>query len=132
VLTGGFIAVVYLGFGLLLSGPLGVPVQIAIPLSFVLSTCLNYSLQRLFVFAHSADFALSAQAQFGRYLQVGAVQYAFTAAATALLPDALGVDEQVVYVVAALTAAAITFVVLRVVVFHRSPEAVPAGRRLDR
>jgi putative flippase GtrA len=118
VLSGGTVAVVYLGLGLLLSGPLGVPIQIAIPVSYVLSVLLNYTLQRYFVFAHSTSFALSPQAQFLRYVQVGAVQYGFTALATAVLPGALDVSEQVVYVAAALVAAVLTFILLRFVVFH--------------
>jgi putative flippase GtrA len=118
VLSGGTVAMVYLGLGLLLSGPLGVPIQIAIPVSYVVSVLFNYSMQRWFVFAHSDDFALSRGAQFLRYVQIGAIQYAFTALATAVLPGWLGVDEQIVYVATALIAAAITFVVLRFVVFH--------------
>lgn len=118
VLSGGTVALVYLGLGLLLSGPLGVPIQIAIPVSYVVSVLFNYSMQRWFVFAHSDDFALSRGAQFVRYVQIGAIQYAITAAATAVLPGVLGIDEQIVYVATALIAAAITFVVLRFVVFH--------------
>jgi putative flippase GtrA len=118
VVSGGTVAVVYLGLGLLLSGPFGVPIQLAIPVSYVISVLFNYSMQRWFVFAHSDAFALSPQAQFLRYVQIGAAQYALTAAATAVLPGALGVDEQVVYVATALIAAVITFVVLRLVVFH--------------
>jgi putative flippase GtrA len=120
VLSGGTVAVVYLGLGLLLSGPLGVPIQIAIPVSYVISVLFNYSMQRWFVFAHSDEFALSRQAQFLRYVQIGAAQYALTALATAVLPDVLGLDEQVVYVATALIAAVITFIVLRLVVFHGS------------
>src|SRR4051812_34831471 len=59
VVSGATVAVVYLGLGLLLSGPLGVPIQVAIPVSYVLSVLLNYTLQRTFVFAHSETFALS-------------------------------------------------------------------------
>jgi putative flippase GtrA len=118
VVTGGTVALVYLGLGLLLSGPLGVPIQIAIPVAFALSLMLNYMLQRHFVFGHSESFALSGRAQFVRYAQIGVAQYAFTAGATALLPGPLGVSEQVVYVVAALTAPVITFLLLRLVVFH--------------
>ena len=120
VLSGGTVAVVYLGLGLLLSGPFGVPIQIAIPVSYVVSVLFNYSMQRWFVFAHSDAFALTPQAQFVRYVQIGAAQYVLTALATAVLPDVLGLDEQVVYVATALIAAAITFVVLRLVVFHGS------------
>jgi putative flippase GtrA len=118
VLSGGTVAVVYLGLGLLLAGPAGVPIQVAIPVSYLLSVLLNYTLQRHFVFAHSTEFALSPQSQFIRYVQVGAVQYAFTAGATALLPDALGVSESAVYVASALLAAVVTFVALRFIVFH--------------
>jgi putative flippase GtrA len=118
VLSGGTVAVVYLGLGLLLSGPFGVPIQIAIPVSYVISVLFNYSMQRWFVFAHSDEFALSRGAQFVRYVQIGAAQYVLTATATAVLPGWLGVDEQVVYVATALIAAAVTFVVLRLVVFH--------------
>ncbi len=125
VLSGGTVAVVYLGLGLLLSGPLGVPIQIAIPVSYVISVLFNYSMQRWFVFAHADEFALSRQAQFLRYVQIGAAQYALTALATAVLPDVLGLDEQVVYVATALLAAAITFIVLRLVVFHGSDNDEP-------
>ena len=120
VLSGGTVAVVYLGLGLLLSGPLVCRSRSRSP-SPTWSRCLfNYSMQRWFVFAHSDEFALSRQAQFLRYVQIGAAQYALTALATAVLPDVLGLDEQVVYVATALIAAVITFVVLRLVVFHGS------------
>lgn len=125
VFSGGTVAVVYLGLGLLLSGPLGVPIQIAIPVSYVISVLFNYSMQRWFVFAHSDEFALSRQAQFIRYVQIGAAQYVLTALATAVLPDVLGLDEQVVYVATALIAAVITFIVLRLVVFHGSDSEEP-------
>lgn len=118
VASGGTVALVYLGLGLLLSGPVGMPIQVAIPIAYVLSVLLNYNLQRHFVFAHSDDFALPRRTQFLRYVQVGAVQYGFTALATAVLPDLLGVSEQVVFVVVAMVAAAVTFVLLRFIVFH--------------
>jgi putative flippase GtrA len=116
--SGVAVALVNLGTGLLIAGPLGVPIQIAIPTGYVLSLLLNYTLQRKFVFADRESFALSGASQFSRYVQVGAAQYAVTAAATAVLPELLGVDPEVVYVVTAITAAALTFVVIRLVVFH--------------
>ena len=58
MLSGGTVAAVYLGLGLLLSGPFGVLIQIAIPVSYVISVLFNYS-TRWFVFAHSDEFALS-------------------------------------------------------------------------
>jgi putative flippase GtrA len=118
VLSGSTVAAVYLGLGLLFSGPVGMPIQIAIPVAYVLSVLLNYTLQRTFVFADRERFALEGRRQFVRYVGIGTVQYALTALATALLPDALGVSEQVVFVAVALIAAAVTFVLLRFVVFH--------------
>jgi putative flippase GtrA len=122
-ISGSFSTLTYIALTLLVSGPLDVPIQIAIPVSYVVSVLFNYSMQRWFVFAHSDAFALSPQAQFVRYVQIGAAQYALTALATAVLPDVLGLDEQVIYVATALIAAAITFVVLRLVVFHGGQES---------
>jgi putative flippase GtrA len=118
VVSGGVVTVANLGLGLLLSGPLGIPIQIAICIAFVASLLLNYTLQRLFVFADRESFALAGASQFTRYIQLGAAQYVFTALATAVLPGLLGVSQQVVFVAAALFAAAVTFVVLRLAVFH--------------
>ncbi|HWI21776.1 MAG TPA: GtrA family protein [Baekduia sp.] len=118
VANGAIIAAIYLGLGLFLSGPLGMPIQIAIPVSYVLSVLLNYCSQRWFVFAHNTGFALSGRTQLSRFLQLAAAQYALTATATALLPGLTGVDEQIVYVVTALVAAVVVFVTLRLAVFH--------------
>lgn len=117
--SGSTVAVVNLGLGLALSGPCGVEIQVAIPVAYFLSTLLNYCLQRWFVFGHNrAEFALSARSQFVRYVGVGGAQYGVTALATARLPAALGVDEQLVYVATALAAAAVTFTIFRLRVFH--------------
>jgi putative flippase GtrA len=118
VITGGVVALTNLGIGLLLSGPLGVPIQIAIITGYVLSLLLNYMLQRNFVFADRDSFALSGASQFWRYVQLGAIQYAFTALATAVLPGLLGVPAEVVYVATALAVAVVTFIVIRLAIFH--------------
>lgn len=117
VLAGGAVALSYVGLGLLLSGPVGMPIQLAIPIAYVLATGLHFSLQRWIVFVHDA-FALSAREQLTRYLPVGIAQYAFTAIATATLPGPLGLSKQVVYVLAVLIASTAAFLFYRLRVFH--------------
>jgi putative flippase GtrA len=120
--AGGLVASVYLGLTLILSGPAGFPIQAAIPVSYATALCLHFSLQRWFVFRNAEEFALAMHHQVGRYLLIALFQYACTAIATALLPDALGVSSQVVYVVTAVLLAGVTFLLLRTRVFHAPSE----------
>jgi putative flippase GtrA len=121
VLAGGATALTYFAVTLLLAGPAGLPIQAAIPLGYVTGLVMHFTLQRYFVFRSHAGFALALHHQLGRYLLLALAQYAFTAAATAILPDVLGVDERIVYVCAALCATVTVFLTLRAKVF------VPAG-----
>ena len=116
--SGALTAATYLGGTLLLSGPLGVPLQLAIICAYALSLSLHFTLQRYVVFGGHDQFALAMHHQAGRYLGVAGIQYAFTATITATLPAWLNVNERLVYVVAALFAAVLTYVVLRTRVFH--------------
>ena len=120
VLVGGISAGVYLGLGLLLSGPAGLPIQLAIPLAYAVSLLVHFSFQRYFVWAHREEYALAASGQGVRYLLIAGTQYVMTALATAFLPDVLGVSEQIVFVVGAVLAALIVFTVLRLHVFHEA------------
>lgn len=124
VIAGGTVAVVYIGLVLAMSGPFGVPIQIAIPIAFWLGVALNYTLQRFFVFRNSPAFALAWHAQLGRYVGLSICQYLFTAITTHALPPRLGVSEQAVYVAATVIASGTTFVLLRIGVFH---DHSPAG-----
>lgn len=108
----------YLGGTLLLSGPAGLPIQVAILAAYLLSLAAHFSLQRFLVFRDHDAFELAVQEQAGRYLAIAALQYGLVAGATAVLPGVLGLDEHVVYVTSALTAAVLTFLVLRAHVFH--------------
>lgn len=109
---------VYVLGTLLLNGPLGLPIQLAVLLAYTVAVTLHFSMQRWFVFAHVAEFHLSVAAQLRSYVVIGGVQYALTALATTFLPDALGVSETVVYLgcVGILSSAA--FIGLRTLVFH--------------
>jgi putative flippase GtrA len=118
LLGSGLTMCVYLGLGLLLSGPVGLHIQVAIPLAYGCALVVHFSIQRWFVWTHHGDYALQSHEQVMRYLALAGAQYAITALATATLPSVLGVSEQVVYVATALLAAAGSFLVLRYLVFH--------------
>ncbi len=130
VVAGGTVAVVYLGTPLALNGVLGVAIQVAIPLAYVLALTLHFNLQRHLVFWHIDEFAVSVRQQIGRYMAIGAIQYPITALATAFLPGFLGVSERVMFVVISLCISATSFLVLRGHVFHPTVEeelTVPAN-----
>jgi putative flippase GtrA len=121
-IAGATVAVVYIGLTLLLSGPVGLPIQAAIPIAYVTAITVHFTLQRWFVFHDAGAFALVMHHQVGRYLAIGLVQYATTAAATAVLPSVLGLPEKVVYVAAVGVLSVGSFVLLRTSVFHPPSE----------
>jgi len=117
-ISGSFTTLTYIALTLLVSGPLDVPIQIAIPLSYASALVLHFLLQRHFVFPTEEGFALARGAQLRRYVAAVVVQYGVTATSTAILPRVLGVPERDVYVVTVLTLAVIAFLTLRSLVFH--------------
>ena len=120
--AGATVAVVYLAVPLVLNGVIGVPIEVAILLAYVLAVTLHFNLQRHFVFRHVDEFALSARQQIGRYLVIGAIQYPTTALATAFLPGLLGVSQRVIFVLVTLVMSVTFFVLLRGHVFHPNAE----------
>lgn len=116
VLVGGVTAVTYLGLTLLLSG-LGTPLLLAVVISYILAVSLHFVLQRSFVF-RSASFALPVHDQVRRYVVVGVVQLILTSITTSVLPSALDVSPEAVYVGTVVAMALITFTLLRLHVFH--------------
>jgi putative flippase GtrA len=117
-LAGVVVFASYVGVTLLLAGPAGLPIQLVIPFSLAIAGAVHFMLQRRFVFADRDTFALTGGAQARRYVVIIAIQYAFTAAATAVLPGVLAVSEQVVYVGAVCIVSATTFLFMRARVFH--------------
>jgi putative flippase GtrA len=115
---GTFTTVVYVGLVLGLSGPADVPIQLAIVIGYGTALAIHFRLQHRFVFRRDDGFALERRHQLRRYLTTAATQYSLAALSTGLLPGILGVHEQIVYVVTALSLAAVTFLVLRTHVFH--------------
>jgi putative flippase GtrA len=117
-LAGMVVATTYVGLTLLLSGPAGLPIQLVIPVALTAAGVLHFALQRRFVFTDRDEFALAPAAQARWYLVIAIVQYAVTAASTALLPGFLGTTEQVVYVATVVAVSGTTFLFMRSRVFH--------------
>lgn len=116
---GGTLATaIYMGLTLFASGPLGVPIQVAIPISYALALVVHFTLQRRFVFPEDEGYALATHHQAGRYLASAGVQYVLTALSTHFLPEITGLDEQVVYVLTVMTLACLNFLFFRTFVFH--------------
>jgi putative flippase GtrA len=125
VIAGVTVSIVYLSLTSFLALVLGLPFQAALAIGFCLALGLHFTLQRAFVWADRAAFALRARYQVRRYLLASGAQYAMTAACTSLLPAALGLPAEAVYLLAVPLLAATNFFVFRHVVFHG---ASPAGR----
>jgi putative flippase GtrA len=130
-LSGGTVALVYLATTTVLAEVVGLPFQVALAIGFCVGLVVHFTLQRLFVWSHHEEFALPLSHQLGRYLAVAGVQYGVTAASTALLPSALGVPTEMVYLVTVAVVVSVNFLVFRNGIFHAKPEvsatAGPSG-----
>ena len=119
--AGGIVAIWYVLTTTVLANVFGLPFQLALAIGFGSAVLLHFTLQRVFVWVHHAEFALGVGAQVSRYLVLAGAQYAITAASTSLLPKALGVPVTPVYLATALALASANFLIFRGGVFH--PEA---------
>lgn len=117
-LTGGIVSVVYLSATTMLALVAGMPFEVALPIGFGLSLLVHFTLQRVFVWKHGDEFALPLRHQVGRYLTLAGSQYALTAASTSLLPSAVGLPTEVVYLATALVITSTNFLFFRHRVFH--------------
>lgn len=117
-LAGGVVAAVYLASTTVLAEVVGLPFQVALVLGFALAVSVHFTLQRKFVWVHEGEFALPLGHQAGRYLVVAAAQYGLTAASTLLLPHAIGISTEIVYLVTVAAIITVNFVVFRHGIFH--------------
>jgi putative flippase GtrA len=117
-LAGSVVAVVYLTVTTLLYKVFGSPFQVALAIGYTTGLLLHFTLQRLFVWIHHEEFALPINHQLGRYLTMAGVQYGITAACTAWLPGALGLDTEVVYLLTMALVTTAGFLLMRFVIFH--------------
>jgi putative flippase GtrA len=120
-LVGGLVALVYLLTTTFLAVVVGLPFQVALPIGFAVGITVHFTLQRVFVWAHGDAYALPLRRQAGRYLVVAGAQYGVTAVATSLLPRALGLPTEVVYLGIVMLLVSANFVVFRHGVFHALP-----------
>jgi putative flippase GtrA len=127
-MSGGAVALVYLTTTTVLADVVGVPFQVALAIGFCAGLALHFTLQRLFVWGRRETFALPLHHQAGRYLVVAGAQYCVTAASTSLLPSALDVSTEGVYLATVVVLTCTNFMVFRSFVFHSGP-SLPEGTR---
>jgi putative flippase GtrA len=125
-MAGSVVAFVYVLSTTFLAVVVGLPFQEALPIGFSLQLAVHFTLQRLFVWVHHEEFALPFQRQALRYLTVAAAQFGTTALSTALLPRALGLSTEVVYLITVVLLTGANFLLFRNVVFHADRD----GQRL--
>jgi putative flippase GtrA len=126
-IAGGTVALVYLTTTTVLAEVLGAPFQAALAAGFAVGLCVHFTLQRAFVWKDHDAFVLALHHQLARYLVLAGTQYGVTAASTAVLPGALGLSTEAVYLATVLAVTVANFLVFRSRVFHR--QAAPADAR---
>ena len=120
-------ALVYLTITIVLADLVRLPFQAALIIGFLVATGVHFTLQRMFVWIHHEEFALPMHHQAARYLAAASVQYGVTAASTSLLPGALSVSTEIVYLATVAVVISINFLAFRHAIFH----AKPAGNEPD-
>jgi putative flippase GtrA len=123
VLSGGTVALVYLATTTILAEVFGTPFQVALAIGFCFGLIVHFTLQRMFVWADRAEFALPLRQQVARYLVVALCQYGVTAASTAVLPSALGISAELVYLATVAVVLCTNFLVFRHGIFHKRSDA---------
>jgi putative flippase GtrA len=127
-IVGGLTALTYFSLTLLLAGVAGFPIVVAMPCAYVPALALHFALQRVFVFRTHDGFALAMHNQARRYVAIGATQVVLSAIITSFAPDLIGVDERIVYVIATISLAGASYLMLRFHVFHGDRRAIAADR----
>jgi putative flippase GtrA len=122
-IAGACVAGTYLSVPLILNGVLGIALEVAIPIAYLLAVSLHFTLQRIFVWRHIEEFALSRREQVARYVVIGAVQYPTAAVCTAVLPGLLSISARAVFVGTAIVMSLSVFLVLRTHVFHAAAKS---------
>lgn len=121
-LAGGLVALVYTLTTILLADVVGLAFQLALLIGSCVGLAMHFTLQRVFVWVHHEEFALPLHHQVGRYLLMAVIQYGLTAASIAVLPEALGLPTELVYLGTVAVLVSVNFVVFRYRIFHAKPE----------
>jgi putative flippase GtrA len=122
--TGCVVSAVYLLTTSALTLLVGLPFQVALAIGFAAAVAVHFSMQRLFVWTDHGDFALAFPHQVSRYLLVAGTQYGVTVLCTSLIPSALGLTVELVYLTIALPVAFGNFLLFRYYIFHGKPVGV--------
>ncbi len=117
-ISGVVVSIVYISVTTVLAEVWHLRFQLALAIGWCTAVAVHFTLQRVFVWTHQAGFALPLGRQVRRYLVVAGAQLGVTAATTTVLPSALGVPTEIVYLATALLLTTINFVVFRGGVFH--------------
>ena len=126
-LSGGIVALVYLTTTTVLAEFVGLDFQLALAIGFSVGLAVHFTLQRFFVWTHHEEFALPLHHQLGRYLLLAVAQYGVTAASTTLLPSALGLPTEVVYLGTVAVVLCTNFLIFRNGIFHARPAQTPSA-----
>jgi putative flippase GtrA len=124
-IAGAIVTLVNLAIPIVLNDALGIPLEVVIPFAYVVAASLQFTLQRLFVFRHVQQFALSTRSQVMRYVLIGSVQYPTVAVGTFVLPKLLGVSSKGAFLGTSIVFSVCLFLFMRKSVFH--PAATVAG-----
>ena len=117
-IAGVTVMAVYLTTTTVLAEAVGLAFELALVIGYCVGLVVHFTLQRTFVWVHEGEFALAMHRQLLRYLTVAGIQYGVTAASTAVLPGALGMPTEAVYVFTVAAVTGLNFVVFRNGVFH--------------
>jgi putative flippase GtrA len=125
--TGGLVAVVAFVCMTVQLTALDVPGQVALVITYLVSTTLHFSLNRQWVWHGEHGYELHITAQGRRYLCVVLLSYGVNAVSLAWLPGLLGVPQLAVYFVVTAVLAVISYLVFRHWVFGNAPSPVAAN-----
>ena len=136
LLTGGLAAATNVLVTNLLAYVVGLPFELALVIGFGTAIAGQFALFRAWVWGHHEQFALPVHHQVTRFLFVAAVIFGFTAACTSLLPGALGIPTEAVYLACVAASPLISFLISRNGIFHGdaaadTAAAAPAGEQLS-
>jgi putative flippase GtrA len=137
LIAGATVVAIYVTTTIVLADVVGLHFQIALAIGFATGLATQFTLYRRFVWAHG-DFALPAHHQAGRYLAVAGMGYGLSALATAVLPSALGVPTEAVYLGTVVALPLLNFLISRNGIFHADeapgpivPEPVPDAPEVE-
>jgi putative flippase GtrA len=125
VISGAIVGFVSIASTITLAEAVGLRFEVAFAIGFLTSIVVQFTLQRLFVWAHSDGFALAMHHQLTRYLPIALGNYGLIAASIAVLPHLLGIATVLVYLASAAVLTIVSFVLFRTRVFH--PQATKPG-----